>query len=226
MICLKCLSACYLYFSLFWSWRPESELNFAVWLTALTHGLCFHSFLLLKRKSEDSGQGISKPFLPNERRNFWAMCNGIKMELWWVSYKKLPDPYLVKVLWTKGYPLKSAELLWIGISTAGSVVRGPKSNKGSGKTSSPPCLSWALGIHMQDSSGVFCMCYTEADCCVAALLRSHSGQADGNFVRQGADVSSKFAVSMYFFLQGFRTLWFLGEEGLDFIFGDKIRAVL
>lgn len=70
------------------------------------------------------------------------------------------------------------------------------------------------------------MCYTEADCCVAALLRSHSGQADGNFVRKSADVSSKFAVSMYFFLRGFHTLWFLGEEGLDFIFGNRIRAVL
>lgn len=70
------------------------------------------------------------------------------------------------------------------------------------------------------------MCYTEADCRVAALLRSHSRQADGNFVRNSADISSKFAVSMHFFLWGMQVLWFLGEAGVDFIFGNKIRAML
>lgn len=65
------------------------------------------------------------------------------------------------------------------------------------------------------------MCYTEADCRVAALLRSHSRQADGNFVRNSADVSSKFAVSVRFFLQGLHILLFLGEAGVDFIFGNK-----
>ena len=70
------------------------------------------------------------------------------------------------------------------------------------------------------------MCYTQADCRVAALLRSHCGQADGNFVTNSADVSSKFAVSVYFFMQGLHILWFLGDAGLDFIFGNKIRAML
>lgn len=70
------------------------------------------------------------------------------------------------------------------------------------------------------------MCYTEAVCCVAAFLRSHSGQADGNFLGNSAGVSSKFAVSVYFFLQGLHILWFLWEAGLDFIFGNKIRAKL
>lgn len=56
---------------------------------------------------------------------------------------------------------------------------------------------------------------------MAALLRSHSRQADGNFVRNSADVSSKFAVSVRFFLQGLHILLFLGEAGVDFIFGNK-----
>lgn len=53
-----------------------------------------------------------------------------------------------------------------------------------------------------------------------------TGHADGNLVRSSADASSKFAVSVYFFLWGLRILWFLGEAGLDFIFGNKIRAML
>ena len=53
-----------------------------------------------------------------------------------------------------------------------------------------------------------------------------AGHADGNFVRNNADVSSKFAVSVYFFLWGLHILWFLGEAGLDFIFGNKRRAML
>lgn len=38
------------------------------------------------------------------------------------------------------------------------------------------------------------MCYTEAHCRVAALLRSHSGQADGNFDETSALFLTKFAV--------------------------------
>lgn len=62
------------------------------------------------------------------------------------------------------------------------------------------------------------MCYTEADCSVAALLHSHCGQADDNFVRKGTNVASKFSVSV---LQ--LVLW---EAGLDFGFGNKIAALL
>lgn len=38
------------------------------------------------------------------------------------------------------------------------------------------------------------MCYTEAHCRVAALLRSHSGQTDGNFDETSALFLTKFAV--------------------------------
>lgn len=47
---------------------------------------------------------------------------------------------------------------------------------------------------MPGSSGVFCMCYTEAHCRVAALLRSHSGQPDGNFDETSALFLTKFVV--------------------------------
>lgn len=61
------------------------------------------------------------------------------------------------------------------------------------------------------------MCYTEADCSVAALLHSHCRQADDNFVRKGTNVASKFSVSMLRLV-----LW---EAGLDFGFGNKIALL-
>lgn len=76
---------------------------------------------------------------------------------------------------------------------------GPKSKEGCGKSGSSRCLGWGLGLHIPGSGGVFCMCYTEADCSASALLHGRSGQADGNFVRKGTDGASKFSVPVYFF---------------------------
>lgn len=66
------------------------------------------------------------------------------------------------------------------------------------------------------------MCYTEEDCSASALLHGRSGQADGNFVRKGADVAS-ISVPMYFFQ---KILSLLGEENLDLIVGNKIGIAL
>lgn len=66
------------------------------------------------------------------------------------------------------------------------------------------------------------MCYTEAHCRVAALLRSHSGEADGNFDETSA--LTKFAVLLPPGIA--HSVALRGEAGLDFIFGGKIRAML
>lgn len=63
-----------------------------------------------------------------------------------------------------------------------------------GKAAALSAWDGGWGICTPGSSGAFCMCYTEADCSVAALLHSHSGQADDNFVRKGTNVASEFCL--------------------------------
>lgn len=125
--------------------------------------------------------GISEPYA---RGQTWSHNE--------LRYKRFARFDSAKVLRIERCPLKSAKLLWTRISAAGSVVPGPTSKQGCGKSGSPRCLGWGLGLHIPGCGGAFCMCYTEADCSASALLHGHSGQADGNFVRKGADVASIF----------------------------------
>lgn len=109
MICLKCLSAQYLRFSPCWSRRLESELKFAVWLRAFTHGFPNSAYVLVSHSNEKLGSRIQdKEYLNLSCQMHGGISEPHAMGQTWshneLSYKRLPGLIQQKCCESRGTP--------------------------------------------------------------------------------------------------------------------------